>query len=71
LSDYLIHIPKESSLVKVDDQVIEGQQIARCGFVGATQPHIQWVVYKKTDQMPSLQSLKIQHKKPVEDLLEK
>jgi murein DD-endopeptidase MepM/ murein hydrolase activator NlpD len=45
------HMPTNSIQelkLKVGDKVKEGDQIARCGFVGATtKPHIHWVVYVK------------------------
>lgn len=66
----LSHIAKGSSLVRPGDHVVEGQQVATVGLVGATtRPHLHWMIAKKTEATPGYTSLRIQHKKPIENLL--
>ena len=68
----LTHMPQNSVIVKVCDKVKEGQQIAVCGFVGATtRPHVHWLVFKviRDVEEPYTQGLKIQLKRPLEGLL--
>ncbi len=67
----LSHIAKDSSTVQVGEQVTEGQELAKVALVGATtRPHLHWMVAKRVEGDQRYQSLKIRHKKPLEDLLQ-
>lgn len=66
----LSHVAQNSSLVKVGDEVKAGQQVGRVGLVGATtRPHLHWMVSKHIEAEPGYQSLKIQHQRPLEELV--
>lgn len=68
----LIHLAKDSSLVKVGDEVKEGQEIAKTGLSGwMTAPHLHWFVFKNIPEKPGFKGLKIRLKQPLEDLVQK
>lgn len=66
----LSHLIQHSSLVKVGDEVIEGQQVAKCGLVGATtRPHVHFMIFKKVPEKPGFRGLRVRFKQPLEDLI--
>ena len=56
----LMHLAKDSVLVKVGDKVVTGQEIAKTGESGyITAPHLHWFVFKLTKSKPGFEGLKI------------
>lgn len=67
---HLSHIAKDSSMVKVGDKVLKGQEIAKVGLVGYTSaPHLHFWVVKLIRRKPGFIGLRIRTEKPLEDLI--
>ena len=66
----LIHLEKGSALVRVGDDVEEGQQLAVTGLSGwMSAPHLHWLVFKRIPEDPKFKGLKIRLKRPLEEFV--
>lgn len=56
----LMHLAKNSALVKVGDKVVTGQEVAKTGKSGyMTAPHLHWFVFVHTKSKSGFEGLKI------------